>query len=121
VVPQSLPHLDAHYYRSKIDLGSYAVYELINADVTNNVWSIAILDIHDSPRHYHKIGREIFSVVYGELDIEIDGKHQVLGVGESITVYPGTVHKLTSTSNEPVRVICFNAPAFTPTDMYHVD
>lgn len=111
--------LSQQYVRAKIDLGTYVVYEFINGAMTGGVWSIALLEINDSPRHFHRLGKEMFIVVHGELEIEIDGNHRILGVGESVVVHPPHVHKLKkSTSTDPVQVLCLNFPAFDPADMY---
>ncbi len=113
--------LDPKYFGAKIDVGTYAVYGFIDGDKTDEKWSAALLEIQDSPRHFHKIEREIFVVVKGKLDIEIDGVHQILGMGESIAISPNQIHQLRAADKEPMRVLCFSFPAFDPTDMYCVD
>lgn len=89
--------------------------------MTGEKWGVALLEIQNSPKHFHRIEREIFVVVGGKLDIEIDGVHRTLGVGESIVISPNQVHQLRSAHQEPVRVLCFSFPAFDPADMYRVD
>jgi len=116
-----LPSLDPKYFGQKIDLGSYAAYELVTGHLTDEKWSLALLEIQDSPRHFHRIEKEIFVIVGGELDIEIEGKHRKLGIGESIAIFPNQVHHLKSAGREPVRVLCFSFPAFDPSDMYCLD
>jgi mannose-6-phosphate isomerase-like protein (cupin superfamily) len=69
----------------------------------------------------HRIEKEQFIVVNGILDIEIDGLHQILEVGESVMISPGKMHKLKSAGKNPVRVLCFNFPAFSPEDMHCVE
>ncbi len=101
----------------RIDAGKYGVYELAKEEK----WSVALLEIDDSPKHYHKIEKEIFVVVGGELNIEIDGQQQVLAVGEWVEITPGQIHQLKSARSTPVRVLCFNFPAFNPEDMHEVD
>lgn len=117
---ESLPQVDPHYFGPKIDAGKYAVYDLISGEATEKKWSVALLEIEDSPRHFHRIERELFLVVNGELDIEIDGAHQTLATGESIAIAPGRVHQLKSAGSCPVRLLCFNFPAFDPADMHLV-
>lgn len=116
--PAILPPLDAQFFPDRIDCGSYAAYDLISGSKTNDKWSVALLEINDSPKHYHKVGKEVFVVVNGKLSIEIDGNYQILNVGESVTLLPGMVHHLKSAQNSPVRVLCFNFPAFDPNDMH---
>ncbi|HEX2977817.1 MAG TPA: cupin domain-containing protein [Candidatus Babeliales bacterium] len=113
-----LPPLDPQFFPSKIDCGDYAAYDLFYDCKINGEWSASLLEINDSPKHYHRIGLEIFVVVNGQLAIEIDGCRQILNVGESVTLLPGMVHHLKSSGNSPVRVLCFNFPAFDQSDMH---
>lgn len=117
---KKLPKVDPKYFGKPCPAGSYLVYNLIGGESTEKKWSVALLEINDSPRHFHKIEKEIFIVVNGVLDIEIDGKQQLFGAGEAITISPGSIHQLKSTGEMPVRVLCFNFPAFDPSDMYTV-
>lgn len=116
-----LPSLDPKYFRSKIDLGDYVVYELIPGSETEKKWSTALLEIQDSPKHFHRIERELFIVVNGELDIEINGIHHMLAAGEFIEISPGNIHHLKSATKKPVQVLCFNFPAFDPADMHCIE
>jgi quercetin dioxygenase-like cupin family protein len=114
------PCLDRRYFGERIDQGSYSVYELISGEKTGQRWSVALLDIEDSPKHQHYIETEHFIVVQGVLAIEIEGKSKLLSIGEGITVDPRQVHQLKSGSKDSVQVLCFNFPAFNPADFYPV-
>ncbi len=96
---------------------TYQVHDLM----AESGWSVAMLEIMDSPRHYHRIEKELFVVVQGELDIEVDGEHEILGVGTSIEIQPGKIHQLKSALKTPVKVLCINFPAFDPSDMIAVE
>jgi len=116
-----LPPLDSKYFGYRIVAENYSAYELTNGKAFGNKWSAALLEIHDSPRHFHRIEKEIFIVVNGILDIEIEGSHQILTPGESIVLYPNSIHHLKSAKKHPVRVLCFSFPAFDPADMHCID
>ncbi len=120
-VSKPLPLLDSKCFENKIDAGSYSAYDLVNGAQTGKKWSVSLLDIHDSPRHFQRIEKELFFVMNGDLDIERDGVHQVLPTGEFAIINPGTVHQLKSAGKESVRVLCFSFPAFDPADMHSVD
>lgn len=115
------PALDSKYFGAKLDQGEYGVYEIANGDVSLQKWSLALLEIGNSPKHFHRIEKEIFIVTEGLLNIEIEGECKLLKAGELIEVFPGQTHQLKSALDEPVRVLCFNFPAFDPKDMYLVD
>ena len=48
------------------------------------------------PLHMHKLKEETFLVIYGELNIELDGQYYCLHPGEQITVMPGVWHQFSS-------------------------
>ena len=48
------------------------------------------------PYHYHKTKEETFRVIFGDLEIEIDGHRHNLKPGNSITVQPYQWHKFNS-------------------------
>ncbi len=115
------PFLDSKYFPAPTDHGDYSVYDLIIGQHTDEKWSIALLEIQNSPRHLHKIELEHFIVVQGTLAIEVDGETKVLSFGEMITIHPGSVHQLKSANHENVRVLCFSFPAFDQEDFYPQD
>ena len=45
-------------------------------------------------RHFHKIGTEIYTVLEGEMRIEVEEKDYVLLAGDMIVVNPGAVHEV---------------------------
>ncbi len=112
----SLSELDPHYFGERIDAGDYGVYDLVGGGATDQEWSAALLDIQDSPRHFHRIETEHFIVAQGTLKIEIDGQLHFLETGDAMVLSPGMVHQLTSATKDPVQVLCFNFPAFDPAD-----
>lgn len=107
------------YYHTKFNKGDYVVYDLIPGELTGQNWSLAILEINDSPNHYHKFGKEIFVVMNGELNIEVDGTNYLIKPGDLVHISANKIHHLKSAKGEkPVRVLCVNFPAFNPEDMY---
>ena len=119
---ENFPYLDPKYFGPKISRPeNYWVYDLIPGSKVEERWSLALIEIYDSPKHFHRIENEQFIVVNGILDIEIDGVHHILNVGEAIETKPGMVHQLKSANARPVRVLCFSFPAFDPTDKHYVD
>jgi quercetin dioxygenase-like cupin family protein len=116
--PEFIPPLDEKYFGPRIEKGDYAVYDLMSGAKTGGKWSVALLDIKDSPKHFHQIEMEQFVVVNGTLDIEVEEKQHIIKAGESILVEPKKIHRLKSASTNSVRVLCFSFPAFNPADMH---
>jgi mannose-6-phosphate isomerase-like protein (cupin superfamily) len=113
-----LPALSADPFGRRLDRGSYAIYELLPGVETGGKWSVALLEIQDSPRHFHRIEKEIFVVVAGRLEIELGDTRQQMGPAGAVEVDPERVHRLRSVGDQPVRVLCFNFPAFDPADLH---
>lgn len=102
------------------ELAGYSVRELITGTSTAHKWSVALLKIGTSPKHYHRIEQEVFVVLEGILKITVNGFTKTLLPGQSIEILPNEHHQLISGSEEPVCVVCVNIPAFDPEDMYIV-
>lgn len=115
--PKERLSLPETYFGPKITQDGYSVYELLKGNDTDQPWSVALLEIRTSPKHFHRIEREIFVVVEGTLQLDVDEVSHKVEVGGSFTVERGSVHQLFSATKSPVRVLCFNFPAFDPEDM----
>lgn len=115
------PVLEERYFGPRLEKGSYALYNLVSSDETDGKYGIALLEILDSPKHFHYRKTEQFLVVQGTLHIEIDGEFSVLERGDSVAVYPEQIHKLRSANGTPVRVLCFSFPASIANDLVFVD
>lgn len=111
---RSTQPIPEQYYCQHVSDQGYEVYLLSHTAL----WSIAILDIHQAPAHYHKIGYEHFVVLNGELSIELDDKHYSLSSGQSVHIPPGIIHRLKSAKETAVRVLCVNFPTFNPNDFF---
>jgi sialic acid synthase SpsE/mannose-6-phosphate isomerase-like protein (cupin superfamily) len=48
------------------------------------------------PNHFHKIKEESFHVLWGELHVDLDGRHRHLVPGDVLTVLPGVWHEFWS-------------------------
>lgn len=71
---------------------------------------VAIFTQHAAQdRHHHKLGTEFYSVIEGEMIIEIEGRPYTLAAGDMIVVHPGTVHQVKPAGSEFIcRVISAN-------------
>jgi len=58
-------------------------------------WELAAFsEVAPQDRHYHKKGTEIYTVLEGEMWIEVEGKVHHLEEGDIIVVNPGVVHQV---------------------------
>jgi quercetin dioxygenase-like cupin family protein len=62
------------------------------------------------PAHFHDWA-EAFYVISGEVEFEIDGERLLVKAGDFAYAAGGTVHAFRGASEEPARMLIFDAPA----------
>jgi mannose-6-phosphate isomerase-like protein (cupin superfamily) len=68
-------------------------------------------------RHYHAETEEIYYVVEGSGEIEIDGDRRRVAVGDAVLIPPGARHQITA-NREGCRFLCCCAPAYRHEDTF---
>ncbi len=61
-------------------------------------------------RHFHRISRQFFYVLEGQLHIEVEHHDFVVNAGEGIEVSPGQEHQAINNGSHPVRFITVSQP-----------
>jgi mannose-6-phosphate isomerase-like protein (cupin superfamily) len=69
-------------------------------------------------RHYHRVTEEIYFVLKGSGDMEVDGEHKRIAVGDAVLIPPGAWHTLHNNGTSELRILCMCAPAYTHEDTY---
>lgn len=72
--------------------------------------------IKDSVLHYHKRTTEVYFVLEGHGEMELNGDTVAVAPGTVVYIEPGTRHRLRSTDG--VRTVVFGTPALDPEDEY---
>jgi mannose-6-phosphate isomerase-like protein (cupin superfamily) len=67
-------------------------------------------------RHYHALTEEIYFVLEGEGELEIDGDRRRVGPGDAALIPPGARHAIRATT--PLRFLCCCAPPYSHDDTY---
>ena len=67
-------------------------------------------------RHYHRVSEEIYFLLEGEGDLEVDGETRRVRPGEAILIPPGAWHQITGTTQ--LRFLCCCAPPYSHDDTY---
>lgn len=67
-------------------------------------------------RHRHLVTEEIYLLLEGAGEMEIDGERRAVGVGDAILIPPGARHTIRCTSPGPLRFLCMCAPPYTHED-----
>jgi mannose-6-phosphate isomerase-like protein (cupin superfamily) len=67
-------------------------------------------------RHYHRVSEEIYFVLEGDGELEIDGERRHVGRGDAALIPPGAWHEIVAGS--PLRFLCCCAPPYSHDDTY---
>jgi quercetin dioxygenase-like cupin family protein len=78
----------------------------------------ASLTARDSTqRHYHARSEEIYLIVEGGGELEVDGDVRIVASGDAILIPPGSWHRLTA-GEDGVRLLCCCVPPYSDDDTY---
>ena len=70
----------------------------------------------DARTHYHRQLTEVYYVLEGLGDIELDGNRQPVKPGMAIHIPPGVRHRAVVAEGKEMTVIIFVTPSFDPSD-----
>ena len=88
------------------------ICEIVSADV-NPERSVALAVVGKNAPTYHKKSIEIYSVIKGELNLNIDNKKYILKKGEKKEIKPGKSHWV---EGRNTWFYVYSTPAWTPKD-----
>ncbi len=92
-----------HYGLEKFDEFGLVMLTVVNRDYCKKL--LVSLPGQFHPEQYHNQKEETFHVLYGELELLLDGKPQILGPGDVVTVMPGVKHAFRSAGGAVVEEI----------------
>jgi mannose-6-phosphate isomerase-like protein (cupin superfamily) len=94
-----------------------SILDLTNAPVQNQSLAEASLaEGGSTQRHYHKRSEEIYFVLEGSGQMEIDGESRLVAPGDAILIPPGAWHELRA--ENAMRFLCCCAPPYDHSDTY---
>jgi mannose-6-phosphate isomerase-like protein (cupin superfamily) len=68
-------------------------------------------------RHYHARSEELYFVVAGEGEMELDGERRRVRTGDAVLIPPGAWHQIRA-GEEPLRFLCVCAPPYRHEDTF---
>ena len=68
-------------------------------------------------RHYHAVSEELYVLLDGAGEMEVDGERASVGPGDAILIPPGARHQITA-GEAPLRFLCCCAPPYSHEDTY---
>ena len=94
-----------------------SILDRTNAPIQNQSLAEARLPAGGrTERHYHKIAEELYFILEGAGEMELDGERRIVGPGDAILIPPGAWHTIMAT--EPLRFLCCCAPPYAHADTY---
>jgi mannose-6-phosphate isomerase-like protein (cupin superfamily) len=69
-------------------------------------------------RHYHRLSEEIYFVLKGAGDMEVDGEHKRIAVGDAVLIPAGAWHTLHNNGTSELRILCACSPPYSHDDTY---
>ena len=68
-------------------------------------------------RHYHARSEEIYLIVEGGGELEVDGERRQVGPGDAVLIPPQAWHELTA-GEDGVRLLCCCVPPYADDDTF---
>jgi mannose-6-phosphate isomerase-like protein (cupin superfamily) len=68
--------------------------------------------------HFHARSEEIYVLLEGSGEMEVDGQAQTVGPGDAILIPPGAWHRIRAGEGGELRFLCCCAPAYADEDTF---
>ncbi|MED4888213.1 N-acetylneuraminate synthase family protein [Lysinibacillus sp. FSL R7-0073] len=86
--------LSHHYGMKNFRQTGAIIINIVNREYCKKL--IIVLPGQKHPRHLHKVKEETFQLLYGDLDVEINGQKNSMKPGDMKTVFRGQIHSFSS-------------------------
>jgi mannose-6-phosphate isomerase-like protein (cupin superfamily) len=69
-------------------------------------------------RHYHAVTEELYVLLDGTGEMEVDGDRANVGPGAAVLIPPGARHQIRASEEGALRFLCCCAPPYSHDDTY---
>jgi mannose-6-phosphate isomerase-like protein (cupin superfamily) len=69
-------------------------------------------------RHYHAVSEELYVLLEGSGEMEVDGAWALVEPGDAVLIPPGAWHQITAGAEAPLRFLCCCAPPYSHEDTF---
>ena len=66
--------------------------------------------------HHHPRTEEIYYILEGNANMQIDGQSRLVGPGDAIAIPPGAIHQIRNTGQTVLKFLCCCAPGYEHDD-----
>jgi mannose-6-phosphate isomerase-like protein (cupin superfamily) len=73
---------------------------------------------HATRRHFHAETEEIYVLLEGAAEMEVDGARARLKAGDAVLIPPGARHSIRADEGGELRFLCCCAPAYSDEDTF---
>ena len=108
--------LSHHYGLERFMEYGLTLIDIVNRDYCKKVLVTLPNQVH--PEQYHKVKEETFIILYGELELQLNGELRLLKAGDMVTVEPLVKHRFTSKTGAVIEEI---STTHVAGDSYYVD
>ena len=70
----------------------------------------------ETSEHFHRTTEEIYFFTHGSGRMRLGDDEREVGPGDTVVIAPGVPHKLWNMGQEPLRLLCCCAPAYSDED-----
>jgi N-acetylneuraminate synthase len=105
--------LSHHYGLERFREFGAVIIDCVNRDYCKKL--VIQLPRQKHPYHYHKKKEETFQVLFGDLEVEVEGHRKILHAGDSIVIHPGEWHKFQTANGvifEEISTTHYNDDSF---------
>ena len=95
--------LSHHYGIERFEEVGLSMVTLVNREYCKKILVCLPNQLH--PEQYHLKKEETFNVLYGTLDLKIDGATKTLNVGDVLTILPNQRHEFVSSGGAVIEEI----------------
>lgn len=101
------------------------LWELVNPELTaTKKLSVALVEVRPGEAalpHRHQRTEEVYFIIAGKGRIEAGQVSTDVGVGDTVYIAPGDLHRIVNPGSKLIRLLAINSPPYSPTDTFAPD
>ncbi len=122
IIEKNTKEYQDHFDVSVMKYRPWGTSEMLRSEPGYRVRKVIIYPGMSLTRHIHEKRNETYTVAKGVLTVELETENRRVGEGESISISPGTLHRLYNETDQEIAVIEVDTGAeIAESDMVHFE